>query len=679
MRRSSTDRRNKTPHQAGSVTGEDGDLSDLEPSETGSLGGRSNTTGGSAKKHMTIEEREAAYNEARSRIFMGFEGKEKVKEKDINSSSSSLSAASGSTKNGGSSAGDADSSSSSPATESEWSGPARRERPQHSGYASASSSTRSIRSSAYISNGSGSSRNSRAASPSSFQFPSLYEPTPPSMSLYDPAQHSAPAAPVYHPPYGYPYNQGQPNPPYVPYPAYYPTPYPQYSSPSHHPQNVSDPSTPSTGEPYQPPPPMPYGAPYMWPHPNQPPVQSPPMQPQPIPSQPPSNIPHAMSSPPPGQPPYQPYMPPPPPPPHAYPYPMPGYYPNQPGHPMPPPPPPPVHPSHMPASQLYDPRTPNNGTGNNQANGFRSGMPGNGVPPPNNGRPPPRNGFNGPNNGNGPKPRNGAVQPGRAPWSYGPGIGSGGFVATGPQPNETVVGPRLSNNNNRRQSNMSSSSMNGRSTSGDDISSVASSASSSSRRAQTMSAGSQHPLPARPDWAINLKPHNSRNMSPIPPPRSISGSSVQSNYSSRHSSHSNPPISLQSNDFPPLTTMQPSEKRMPTGAWGNPSSRPIFGQPNNGINSEMGNRFDETGFERPPPKSAELYNPKTPKRTPLNAANAENNRVQSDTDKANGEAVDPAEQVAALSLENEASTAGGSTSTSAPPASSTSVYMISPR
>jgi hypothetical protein len=29
---------------------------------------------------MTIEEREAAYNEARSRIFMGFEDKEKGKE-----------------------------------------------------------------------------------------------------------------------------------------------------------------------------------------------------------------------------------------------------------------------------------------------------------------------------------------------------------------------------------------------------------------------------------------------------------------------------------------------------------------------------------------------------------------------------------------------------------------------
>lgn len=97
-------------------------------------------------------------------------------------------------------------------------------------------------------------------------------------------------------------------------------------------------------------------------------------------------------------------------------------------------------------------------------------MPGNSVPPVTNGRPPPRNTFNPPVNGNGPKPRHGAVQPVRAPWSYGPGIGSGGTVATGSQVHETV-GPRLSNN--RRQSNMSNSSTNGRSNSGDDASSLA--------------------------------------------------------------------------------------------------------------------------------------------------------------------------------------------------------------
>ncbi|KII87410.1 hypothetical protein PLICRDRAFT_79552, partial [Plicaturopsis crispa FD-325 SS-3] len=62
----------KPRSQADSVVGEDGEFSDIEPSEAGSVGGRSNATG-SSKKHMTLEEREAAYNEARSRIFMNFE------------------------------------------------------------------------------------------------------------------------------------------------------------------------------------------------------------------------------------------------------------------------------------------------------------------------------------------------------------------------------------------------------------------------------------------------------------------------------------------------------------------------------------------------------------------------------------------------------------------------------
>ena len=463
MRRSSTDRRNKPPHQAGSVTGDDGDLSDHDPSESGSSGG---TTGGSAKKHMTIEQREAAYNEARSRIFMGFEEKDKAKDKDISSSSSSFSVASGSTKNGGGSAGDVDSSSSSPATESEWSGSARRgERRQNSGHVSASSSTRSVRSSAYVGNGSSSSRNSRAASPSSFHHLSLYDQNIPSMPLYDPSQqqhqHPPPTASVYHAPYGYPYSQGQSNPPYMVY-TYY-TPY----SPPHQPQPTSDPTTSSNGESYPPPPPMAYGHTYMWP--GQPPVQSPPMQHLPVqPQQPPTNMPHTMSPPPPGQPPYAPYMHPPS---HSYTYPIPGYYPNQPqfGHPMAPPPPPPHLPHISGPQQLFHNKSSNNGTGSNmQTNGFRNNMIGNNFH-----RPPPRNEYNSSSVGSGPKSRSsggGTVQPGRAPGNHGSGVGSSVFLTHPPQTTETV-GPRLSKT--RRQSNMSNSSTNGRSTSGDDVSSVA--------------------------------------------------------------------------------------------------------------------------------------------------------------------------------------------------------------
>lgn len=128
-----------------------------------------------------------------------------------------------------------------------------------------------------------------------------------------------------------------------------------------------------------------------------------------------------------------------------------------------------------------------------------------------------------------------------------------------------------------------------------------SSASSSSRKPQTLNASSQHPLPPRPDWAINLIPQNSRNMSPISPPRNTSNGSVHPNYSPRHP-HSNLQNPSQSADFPPLSTVQPLERRAPAGAWGN-SSRPIFGQaPNNGVNNEMQSRLDESGFDRPPPK-----------------------------------------------------------------------------
>ena len=82
----------------GSVAGEEGDLSDPGPSETGSMGSRSTTS----KKRMTIEERQAAYDEARNRIFMNFEEKEKTKERDTSASSSTLSLVSGSGSGSGS-------------------------------------------------------------------------------------------------------------------------------------------------------------------------------------------------------------------------------------------------------------------------------------------------------------------------------------------------------------------------------------------------------------------------------------------------------------------------------------------------------------------------------------------------------------------------------------------------
>jgi hypothetical protein len=209
MRRVQQDRPKLKPaSQSGSIAGEEADLSDLDPSETGSQGGRSNATGSSGhhKKYMTIEEREAAYNEARSRIFMDFEEKEKAKEKDMSASSSTFSQMSGSASTSAGrdsgSVGDIEDSLSSVPTESEWSGPvARSEKPRRSGSGNTSAgSSRSLRS---FNNG-GSSRNSRATSPS-FSYASLYEPPPVS---YDQPQY------VGHPPMGY--SQSYVYPPYPP-------------------------------------------------------------------------------------------------------------------------------------------------------------------------------------------------------------------------------------------------------------------------------------------------------------------------------------------------------------------------------------------------------------------------------------------------------------------------------
>ncbi|KAI0251818.1 hypothetical protein BJV78DRAFT_1102601, partial [Lactifluus subvellereus] len=73
MSRSAQDRiRVQSQSRTGSVNGEDAESSDVEPSEAGSIGGRSGAQY-RQKKALTLEEREAAYNEARSRIFMDFE------------------------------------------------------------------------------------------------------------------------------------------------------------------------------------------------------------------------------------------------------------------------------------------------------------------------------------------------------------------------------------------------------------------------------------------------------------------------------------------------------------------------------------------------------------------------------------------------------------------------------
>ncbi|KAF8202258.1 hypothetical protein BJ912DRAFT_896867 [Pholiota molesta] len=714
MRRSVIDRRNKPNSHAGSVGGEDQELSDVEQSESGSLGGRSNITSSSNKKRMTIEEREAAYNEARSRIFMDFE--EKGKDKDLSASSSTLSLnGSASTSAGGrSSVGDTDDAVSSPGTESEWSVPSgsnsrdNKKDSRRGGPGSASaSSTRSIRNgSSFHGNGSGgSSRNSRAPSPSSFSYASLHD--SPMGQIYDPSQPHGASQGYYANQYAYPYSSPGPgpNPPFLaPYP-YYPQQYNPYSPPPPMPQhNASDPGAPSGPEPYSPPHQISYGAHYGWPpHPQQQPLQSPshsmqmPLSP---PQQPPQNT-HPVGIPPPPahSPQYQPFMHPS----HAYSYPMNGYYqppPPAPGQQGPPPPqthmnmqPPQQqqqHQLHQPQQQQhqlqpqhqqpqhqqqnnnnnhhqqqqpsYDmPRGNLNGNqmghppsgpvNHHNPNAVRNGL-GNGViAPNNNGRSTSRNGagLGGPPMGaNGAKNRAQAPPPHRTAWSYGPGVGMGGYTAPVIPGANDSVGPRF-NTTNRRPSGNSSSGGNSRASStNDDVSSTSSSTtSSSSRRTFTSTTSSQHPLPPRPDWAVGLKAQptlaggrhhdisltNSRTMSPISPSRSNGHNSPMPNESSPRqpssssssSSHA-PPVSLQATDFPPLTSGgTPQEKKTPvaTGAWGN--SRPILSPSTNGTAGASGGasahhtpiaRQEENAVERPSPKAGEIFNPKLMKRAP---------------------------------------------------------------
>ena len=415
MRRSAIDRQRPKPHsQAGSVAGEDAELSDPEPSEAGSLGGRSNATGGS-KKHKTIAEREAAYNEARSRIFMDFNEKGGGKEKDLSASSSTVSLTSGSVTSAGetSSTGDMDDSVSSPTTESEWSGPVVRDKKD--GHRPNGSSSRSLRSTGPSFNGSSSSRDSRAPSPSSFKYPTLYEPSPVAVP-YDLSQ-----APVQAPGYGNPYMYAypQPAPPapnYIPPYHYYATyPYPHPQTPL---QNADPGSSSNQADVYpsqQPPQHQGVYIPYSW---HSPPPTHPPTHPRSLSGPSPPVAPPASQ--------YSTYTSPVPP---YGPYPMP-YYPSPPMHPM----------------QQSSSPVPNQAHYPSEYNGTHDPYAASRSYPGVIGQQPPTMG---------PKPR--GAPPARSAWSYGPGIGMGGFGVNGntgrPGVGGEVVGPRLSSTVRRHPGN----------------------------------------------------------------------------------------------------------------------------------------------------------------------------------------------------------------------------------
>ncbi|KAF8637642.1 hypothetical protein AX17_002710 [Amanita inopinata Kibby_2008] len=680
MRRAQ-DRKFKSQSQANSVAGDDGELSDIEPSETGSLGGKSTSTSGNSKKRPTIEEREAAYKEARSRIFMDFE--EKEKEKDMSASSSSLSLASGS-GGPGSSAGDLDDGS-SPATESEWSGSNTREYRKDLNDLKRSSGTSSSRSSRHgpTFGGSTSMRNSRASSPS-FKYASIYD-APQANHYYEPhVQYPEPLNPGYHPPQypaPYPTPGHPPNVPFSPPYQYHPHFNPYQAPPLQPQQHPNEGILPANGDMYTAS--MGPGNGFAWQNPNQPSAHHLP-HPQPPPH--PHSAPNQMINTPPhhGQgPQYMPYTIP------AYPYPMPGYY---------PPPtqmlPPYVNPGAVP---LYDVPGSTNGAMSNNYTPVGTGRSGinNGVNmSPDGGRNNVRCSSSSAMNGAASKGRSGpTIPPTRSGWSYGPGIGMGGYVA--PHGSGDIVGPRLSSSR-RQLGNGNGNSGHSRSSNNDDVSSTASSSttSSSSRRTFTSTTSSQHPLPPRPDWAVGMTPplypshgrHHDHSHGSVRPMSSVTA--TRNGSSTGPGGPSNMPLPsstsqqmprLQPTDFPPLTSATTAEIRATnaTGAWGNSNTRSVllpnqgqqhpavksFGPHPNFNNIASQRQFDDSdkGFERPPPKSAELYNHKAGKRpTPNNAGG--NGRIQMEISKEQWVRNDALiEQVASMSI------AGQVMSANAPP------------
>ena len=238
MSRSVRDRiRVQSQSRTGSVNGEDAESSDVEPSEAGSLGGRSSAQIRS-KKGLTLEEREAAYNEARSRIFLDFEKKTKEKDNDMSASSSTFSLVSGSasTSGGGSSsAGDVDDSISTAPTESEFSGPVARDNKSERRNGSGANSAGSSRAMLPPKHPS-SSRGSRASSPS-LTYASIYDPGSNAVP-YDASQNLPMQRPysqqfIYH--YPPPPQEQGPGQGFVPPIPYYPYGYPQPPPlPPHH-------------------------------------------------------------------------------------------------------------------------------------------------------------------------------------------------------------------------------------------------------------------------------------------------------------------------------------------------------------------------------------------------------------------------------------------------------------
>lgn len=635
MRRSPPDYRSKSHSHPSS---EGGDLSDPEPSEAGSLSSDRafssypyNRGSGSSKKRLTIEEREAAYNQARSRIFMGFDENASAtsnassggKDRDMSASSSSLSLASrtsGSASAGGSSVfGDFGDESSTNA--SEWSGSVGGQSHSQSGHSQNSQQHRSgrrgaaasLRSHASAFHASGSS-GSRAPSPG---YGTMHDMPP---QGYDPALgHAHGAHAGYMPPPQY-YYPPYPVPP-LPH-AFAPAPYGYYGPGAYGAygeggggEDYYAGQGQGGGQPFGG-----YGG-YYWPPgpqgqpgagsqvqmqqqpgtPQQQPAQayqhqqhsspgtsggsSPSRQnaiipgsasgqhqhqpqPQPHPPHPHPNHPYAQYTP------YgYPYYPPPP----TEDVPL---YPGQvgggvyPGYGMPP---------ALPATSERRLWTPSNESGARGSPAGSSGSQGSSQQVVGSGR----------EKEVGRKRGRGAYA-GHGQQAYGQ------YAQQGPGPGQRDDNARQGPGT-RRQSDNSV-----RSDEASSIASYSSSTSSSSIR----TASSQHPLPPRPDWAVGLKPnggygtHNTVHVGAGPGP---SGHAPQGSFSP---SHSTTQLPTSSSDFPPLTTEGQAQERkaVTAGAWNNQGVKPVTGPWNTGRTADGEGKGL---YERPPPKGpTELFNPR---------------------------------------------------------------------
>jgi len=249
-----------------------------------------------------------------------------------------------------------------------------------------------------------------------------------------------------------------------------------------------------------------------------------------------------------------------------------------------------------------------------------------------------------PHNGDQNQPRKAPL---RSNWSFGPGIGGGGSGP--PSISGETIGPGMGYNRRAAGGNNAS----GGRTPGDETASTASSSASSSSSRQTFtSTSSKHPLPARPDWAVGLKPQPT-----------LHSNSPRSHHQQLPSQRPPLTVTLHAHDFPPLPISAPNanvEKRpAPGGVWAGPSttrsilgpslsrinngsaqsingngtSVPIHGNGNavNGSGQQqIQSRLDEhdLAFERPGPKvGVELFNP--------NASIASNTRAKSPTRRSN--------------------------------------------